>query len=125
MLVSLPVGLYTTAVLYFHHFLHWRGDQKAGKITPVVALGEHGARIIGALLLFIIALSIVVLAFTQTLPWYSAVAALTVIPVQMALRQANGELKNYLKLMAANMDNNILAALIIVAALLVRGFTHI
>ncbi len=124
-LVSLPVGLYTTAVLYFHHFLHWRGDQKAGKITPVVALGEHRARIVGALLLFLIALSIVVLAFTQTLPWYSVVAALTVIPVQMALRQAKGDLKSYLKLMATNMDNNILAALIIIAALLVRGFTHI
>lgn len=124
-LVSLPVGLYTTAVLYFHHFLHWRGDQKAGKITPVVALGEHGARVVGSLILFGIALTIILLAFTQVLPWYSAVAALTVIPVQMALRQANGELKPYLKLMAANMNNNLLAALIIMAALLVRGFAHI
>jgi 1,4-dihydroxy-2-naphthoate octaprenyltransferase len=124
-LVSIPVGLYTTAVLYFHHFLHWRGDQKAGKITPVVALGEHGARIVGALILVGIALAIIILAFTQVLPWYSVVAALTVIPVQLALRQANGELKNYLKLMASNMNNNLLAALIIVAALLVRGFTHI
>lgn len=124
-LVALPVGLYTTAVLYFHHFLHWRGDKKVGKMTPVVALGEHGARVVGALILFIIALSIVILAFTQVLPWYSAVAALTVIPVQLALRRANGNLQNYLKLMATNMDNNILTALIIIAALLVRGFTHI
>jgi 1,4-dihydroxy-2-naphthoate octaprenyltransferase len=124
-LVSLPVGLYTMAVLYFHHFLHWRGDEKAGKITPVVALGEHGARVVGALILAAIAFAIVVLAFTQVLPWYSVVAALTVIPVQMALRRANGELKHYLKLMATNMDNNLLAALIIIAALLVRGFTHI
>ncbi len=123
-LVSIPVGLYTTAVLYFHHFLHWRGDQKAGKITPVVALGEHGARIVGALILSGIALAIIVLASTQVLPWYSVVAALTVIPVQLTLRQANGELKNYLKLMASTMNNNLLAALIIVAALLVRGFTH-
>jgi 1,4-dihydroxy-2-naphthoate octaprenyltransferase len=124
-LVSLPVGLYTMAVLYFHHFLHWRGDQKAGKITPVVALGEHGARVVGALILFAIALTIVILAFTQVLPWYSVVAALTVIPVQMALRQATGDLAHYLKLMASNMNSNLLAALMIVAALLVRGFAHI
>lgn len=124
-LVSIPVGLYTTAVLYFHHFLHWRGDEKAGKMTPVVALGEHGARIVGALILAGVALAIIILAFTQVLPWYSVVAALTVIPVQLALRQANGELKNYVQLMASNMNNNLLAALIIVAALLVRGLTHI
>jgi 1,4-dihydroxy-2-naphthoate octaprenyltransferase len=125
LLVSLPIGLYTMAVLYFHHFLHWRGDQKAGKITPVVALGEHGARVVGALILSGIALIILVLASTQVLPWYSIVAALTVIPIQLALREANGELKYYLKLMATNMNNNLLAALIIIAALLVRGFTHL
>ena len=125
MLVSIPVGLYTMAVLYFHHFLHWRGDQRAGKITPVVALGEHGARVVGALILCAIALAIILLAFTQVLPWYSILAALTIIPVQLTLRQANGELKNYLRLMASNMNSNLLAALIIVAALLVRGFTHI
>ena len=124
-LVSIPVGLYTTAVLYFHHFLHWRGDQKAGKVTPVVALGEHGARIVGAFILFAIALAIILLAFTRTLPWYSAVAALTIIPVQIALREARGDLKSYLKLMASNMNSNLLAALIIIAALLVRGFTHL
>ena len=125
LLVSLPIGLYTMAVLYFHHFLHWRGDQKVGKVTPVVALGEHGARVAGALILATIALLLLVLAFTRVLPWYSAVAALTVIPVQLALREANGELKYYLKLMATNMNNNLLAALIIIAALLVRGFTHL
>src|SRR5581483_4436720 len=116
---------YTMAVLYFHHFLHWRGDKKAGKIRPVVALGEHRARLVGALILFAIALAILILAFTQILPRYSAVAALTVIPVQMALRQANGDLKHYLGLMASNMNSNLLAALIIIVALLVRGFMHI
>lgn len=124
-LVSIPVGLYTTAVLYFHHFLHWRGDKKAGKVTPVVALGEQGARVIGALILSGIALAIVLLALTQVLPWYSIVAALTIIPVQFALRQANGELKNYLQLMVSNMNNNLLAALIILVALIVRGIAHI
>lgn len=124
LLVSLPVGLSTTAVLYFHHFLHWRGDQRAGKITPVVALGEQRARMVGTLLLFAIALTTLLLALTQVLPWYSAVAALTVIPVQMALHRATGDLNHYLGLMASNMRSNLLAALIIAAALLLRGMTH-
>lgn len=125
LLISLPVGLYTMAVLYFHHFLHWRGDQKAGKITPVVALGEHAARVVGGLILGTIGLLLLILSFTQVLPWYSVIAALTVIPVQLALREARGDLPAYLKLMATNMNNNLLAALIIIAALLIRGFTHI
>jgi 1,4-dihydroxy-2-naphthoate octaprenyltransferase len=111
LLASLPIGLYTTAVLYFHHFLHWRADKVVNKVTPVVALGERGARIGGAIL--------------QVFPWYTAVAALTVIPVLLALRQANGSLKGYLKLMAANMNANLLAALLVLIALFVRGLAHI
>src|SRR5713226_313144 len=58
LLASLPVGLNTTAVLYFHHFLHWRADQEVGKFTPVVALGENRARIVGAILLSLVAATI-------------------------------------------------------------------
>src|SRR6202011_3116327 len=53
-LASVPIGLYTMTVLYFHHFLHWRADKAVQKTTPVVALGEHGARIVGAVLLLLI-----------------------------------------------------------------------
>lgn len=124
MLVSIPVGLYTMAVLYFHHFLHWRGDQQAGKMTPVVALGERSARLVGMLILLGIAVVFIILALMSALPWYSVIAALTVIPVLLALRQATGELHQYLKLMMANMNSNLLAALIILAALLIQGFAH-
>ena len=125
LLVSLPIGLYTTAVLYFHHFLHWRADAAVGKITPVVALQERNARIAGGILLALIALTIVIDAILNVLPWYSVIAALTVIPVYMALYHATGSLKNYLKLMAANMNGNLLAALLILAALVLRGFAHV
>lgn len=124
-LASLPVGLYTTAVLYFHHFLHWRADKVVNKVTPVVALGERGARIVGAVLLSLIAITLLLDAVLQVFPWYSAIAALTVILVFSALRQANGDLKGYISLMATNLNANLLAALVIVVALLVRGFAHI
>ena len=125
LLASLPIGLYTMVVLYFHHFLHWRADKTVGKITPVVALGEHGARIVGALLLLLIAIMLLVDVFLRALPWYSIVAALTIIPVQFALRNATGDLKQYLRLMAANFNGDMQAALLIVIALLVSGFVHV
>src|SRR5947209_3358706 len=125
LLAALPIGLYTTAVLYFHHFLHWRADKTVGKITPVVALGENGARIVGAILLFLIALTVLIDALLQVFPWYSIIAAFTIIPVLLALRQANGDLKHYLKLMASNFNADLQTALLFIVVLLMRGFAHI
>ena len=124
LLASLPIGLYTTVVLYFHHFLHWRADAKVNKVTPVVALGEARARTAGGVLLVLIALTILLDALFSVFPWYSAIAVLTIIPVLFALQQATGDLKGYVKLMAANLNANLLTALLVVVALLVRGFTR-
>ncbi|RAQ94863.1 prenyltransferase [Thermogemmatispora tikiterensis] len=123
-LAALPVGLYTTLVLYFHHFLHWRADREVDKKTPVVLLGEARARQLGAALLGLTALLIVIDILLGVFPWYGVLAALTVMPVYLALRRAQGELKQYLALMAQNMSSNLLAALLLVLALLVRGFMH-
>src|SRR5436309_8427568 len=71
LLASLPIGLYTTAVLYFHQFLHWRADQEVGKITPVVALGERRARIVGGILLWCVALTILLDILLKVFPWYT------------------------------------------------------
>ena len=125
LLASLPIGLYTTAVLYFHHFLHWRADQAVGKITPIVALGESSARLVGGILLSCVALTIFLDVLLNVFPWYSIIAAFTIIPVLLTLRQATGDLKNYLKLMASNRNGDLQATFLILLALLVRGFTHV
>ena len=122
LLASLPIGLYTMAVLYFHHFLHWRADKAVGKFTPVVALGEKGARLVGALILLLIAVTFIVDVYLKVFPWYAILAAFTIIPVEIALGQATGDLKHYFKLMATNMNANQIAALIILASLLASGF---
>ena len=124
LLASLPIGLYTMTVLYFHHFLHWRTDKEVGKITPVVALGEKGARIVGALLLLLIAVTLIVDVKLNVFPWYAIFAVLTIIPVEVALQQATGDLEHYIKLMSSNLNANLLSAFIILASLLVSGFTH-
>ncbi len=125
LLASLPIGLYTTAVLYFHHFLHWRADQAVGKITPIVALGERSARLVGGILLSCVALTIFLDVLLNVFPWYSIIAAFTIIPVLLTLRQATGDLKNYLKLMASNRNGDLQAAFLILLSLLVRGITHV
>ena len=125
LLASLPIGLYTTAVLYFHHFLHWRADQAVGKITPIVALGERSARLVGGILLSCVALTIFLDVLLNVFPWYSIIAAFTIIPVLLTLRQATGDLKNYLNLMASNRNGDLQATFLILLSLLVRGFTHV
>jgi 1,4-dihydroxy-2-naphthoate octaprenyltransferase len=124
LLASLPIGLSTMVVLYFHHFLHWRADKKVGKFTPVVALGEKRARIVGAVLLLLIAITLIVDVYLKVFPWYAIFAVLTIIPVVVSLQRATGDLKHYLQLMASNLNANLLSALIILASLLVSGFTH-
>lgn len=125
LLASLPIGLYTMAVLYFHHFLHWRADRAVGKITPVVALGEHRARIVGACILVLISTMMLIDVVLRVFPWYSAIAVLTVLPVLFAIRRATGNLKDYIDLMATNTSANLRTALLLILALLIRGFTGI
>lgn len=50
-IASLVPGLFTVSILYNHHFSHAPADKMAGKISPVVALGSHNARMISPLLL--------------------------------------------------------------------------
>lgn len=125
LLASLPIGLYTMSVLYFHHFLHWRGDLAAGKITPVVALGERGARIAGALILLLIALAFILDAALDVYPWYGAVAVLTILPAQLLLLHATSDIKFYLLLMATNFKGDVQAAVLVALALVIRGIFHI
>lgn len=125
LLASLPIGLYTTAVLYFHHFLHWRADLAVGKITPIVALGEYRARVVGAIMLGITGVLLLLDVWLQVFPWYSCVSVFTIIPVLLAIRQATGPLKYYLQLMATNLNANLQTAIVLLIALLIRGTTHL
>jgi 1,4-dihydroxy-2-naphthoate octaprenyltransferase len=122
--VSLAVGLYTMTVLYFHHFLHWRADRAVGKMSPVAALGEERGRVVGFALLGLVALAILVNCIVGALPWYAAFAALTVLLPINALRQADGSLPGYLRVMAHLMNGNLLAALILLAAIIAQGIVQ-
>lgn len=119
--VSVAVGLYTMNVLYFHHFLHWRADRAVGKMSPVAALGEERARVVGYALLALVGVVILIDSLTGALPWYAAFAALTVLLPINALRQADGSLPGYLRVMAHLMNGNLLSALIVLVAIIVQA----
>ncbi len=119
--VSLAVGLYTMTVLYFHHFLHWRADRAVGKMSPVAALGEERGRVVGFALLGLVALAIIINCVVGALPWYAVLAAPTVLLPINALRRADGSLPGYFRVMANLMNGNLLAALVLLAAIIVQS----
>ncbi len=120
-LVSIPVGLYTTAVLYFHHFLHWRADREVGKMSPVAWLGEIRGRQVGWGLLATCAVALVAACAVAALPWYAVAAVGTLALPAVALRQADGSLAGYGRLMAATINGDLLAALLVLVAIVVRA----
>ena len=120
--VSLAVGLYTMMVLYFHHFLHWRADRMVRKMSPVAALGEERAKVVGYVLLGLVGVALLVDSIVGALPWYAAFAALTVLLGVMALRRADGTLEGYGKLMGSVVQGDQLAAIILLVAIIVQGF---
>lgn len=80
-LASLPTGLYTTDVLFNHHFQHWRADRAVGKMTPVAALGEERAARV-SLALVGLAYGTILLAIRRgALPPTAALATVTAPPV--------------------------------------------
>lgn len=56
-LLSLPSGLLTTLLLFNHHFLHWRADKQAGKLTLVVVWGAQSAGVLSGAALYLLCLT--------------------------------------------------------------------
>lgn len=126
-LLSMPIGLLTTLVLFNHHFLHWQADKQAGKNTLVVVWGEKRALNFSKMMLFLAYAFLILCAVIGTLPLYSLLALFTIIPVY----RVYGRLKEhnpstaYLPLMGASLQASIRCGLIMMAALLVQGLIQL
>ncbi|WP_310551055.1 prenyltransferase [Paenibacillus glufosinatiresistens] len=122
-LLSLPVGLLTTLLLFNHHFLHWRADQRAGKKTVVVALGERRALRLSRLMLYVAYASVVVCAALGALPWYALLALPTAVPLIGAYRRLGAENPSqaYLPLMGASRSASVRCGSVMALALLLQG----
>ncbi|GAA0136406.1 1,4-dihydroxy-2-naphthoate octaprenyltransferase [Paenibacillus sp. YSY-4.3] len=122
-LLSMPIGLLTTLVLFNHHFLHWQADKQAGKNTLVVVWGEQRALGFSKLLLILAYAFLLLCIATGILPVYALVGLLTAIP----LYRVYGRLKEhnapaaYLPLMGASLQASVRCGLVMIAALLIQG----
>ncbi len=121
LLISLPVGLLTTLLLFNHHFLHWQADQQAGKRTLVVVWGEKRALKFSRLLCVIAYSCVVLCVVLQVLPWYALAALFTAIPfirVYRELKEVNPS-PAYLTLMKASQQASVRCGTLIVLSLLI------
>jgi len=122
-LLSLPIGLLTTLILFNHHFLHWQADKQAGKKTLVVVWGEARALSFSKLLLALAYLALIVCVLYGTLPLYSLVGLITAIPFYMVYgKLGNGnEAKAYIPLMGASLQAAVRCGAVMIAALIVQA----
>lgn len=123
-LLSVPVGLLTTLLLFNHHFLHWKADEQAGKRTLVVVWGERKSLIFSRVLLYMSYASLIVCVGFGVLPVYALLALLTAIaPVHVyrGLQPQNAS-PAYLPLMGASQQASVRCGAIMAVALLLQGF---
>lgn len=121
--LSLPIGLLTTLVLFNHHFLHWKLDLQAGKRTLIVVWGEAKALRFSKILLLIAAVSLILAILVGALPYYALIAWLALIP----LYNVYGKLKEhnpsraYLPLMGGSVQATTRFGLILIVILIIQG----
>ncbi|MFC4777256.1 prenyltransferase [Paenibacillus sp. GCM10023252] len=123
LLLSLPIGLLTTLILFNHHFLHWRADEQAGKKTLVVVWGEGRALKFSKVLLLLAVLSLGLCVILDALPVYSLFALLALIPlfnVYNKLDKVNPA-PAYIPLMGASVGATTRFGLILILCLILQG----
>lgn len=123
LLLSLPIGLLTTLILFNHHFLHWQADRLAGKNTLVVVWGEKRALRFSRILLLLACVSLIVCVFAGALPSYALLALITVIPLYMVYGrlQDSNRSEAYLPLMGASTKTALRCGGVLIVSLIVQG----
>ncbi|MDF2837066.1 MAG: UbiA prenyltransferase [Paenibacillus sp.] len=123
LLLSLPIGILTTLILFNHHFLHWEADRQAGKRTLVVVWGEKRALQFSQLLLMLAYVSLVLCVATGALPLYALLALLTAIPLYLVYGRLGAHNKStaYLPLMGASMQATNRCGGLLIVALILQG----
>ena len=122
-LLSLPIGLLTTLLLFNHHFLHWRADEQAGKRTLVVVWGEKRSLQFSKWLAALAYLALAACILFGALPDYAIIAIVTAAPLVNAYRslQAENPSTAYLPLMGASLKASVRCGLVMGACLLIEA----
>lgn len=125
-LLSLPIGLLTTLLLFNHHFLHWQADKQAGKNTLVVVWGEDRALRFSKMLLFLAYSTLILCVVLGILPFYALLALVTAIPLYLTYGRLNRDKQaiGFLPLMKASLQASVRCGLILMITLLISGIIH-
>lgn len=123
LLLSLPIGLLTTLILFNHHFLHWQADRQAGKRTLVVVWGERRALLFSRVLLALAYFTLVIGVMADALPIYALLALPTAIPLYLVYGRlsSHNESPAYLPLMGASLQATVRCGAILIASLIIQG----
>jgi 1,4-dihydroxy-2-naphthoate polyprenyltransferase len=115
-------GLLTTLVLFHHHFLHWRADASAGKMTPVAVLGPERALTVSMVAILVIEAVLIIQVIAGLWPPGALAAVPASVPVLAGIRRVrrNPILPNYLQLLGATLGSSVLTSLVLVASLSAR-----
>jgi 1,4-dihydroxy-2-naphthoate octaprenyltransferase len=117
---SVVPGLLTTLVLYHHHFLHWRADRAAGKMTPVAALGPERSLLVSTLAVVVIYVVLIVQVAIDLWPAWSLFALVTALPLAAAvarMRREHDEFPAVFQLLGSTLGASVLAGAIITLSL--------
>jgi 1,4-dihydroxy-2-naphthoate polyprenyltransferase len=119
---SLIPGLAITLVLFHHHFLHWRSDAAAGKMTPVASLGVQPALLVGKVVVGAIVVILVAQVFAGLWPPGAAAAALMAAPIIAANERAADQpgTESFMRLLGSSLGAAVGMSLILVVSLVVR-----
>ena len=120
---SFVPGMLTTLVLFHHHFLHWRADASAGKMTPVAVLGPERALSVSIATIVVAYGLLVAQSIAGLWPPGAIVAAAGAVPLVAAVRRARRDpiLPNYFQLLGSTLGASVLTAGVLVVSLIVRG----
>jgi len=120
---SLAPGMLTTLVLFHHHFLHWRADASAGKMTPVAVLGPDRSLSVSTAAIVVAYGILIAQAIAGLWPPGAIVAVVGAVPLVMAVRRARRDpiLPNYFQLLGSTLGASVLTSGVLVASLIVRG----
>ncbi|WNR46320.1 prenyltransferase [Paenibacillus roseipurpureus] len=126
LLLSLPIGLFTTLILFNHHFLHWQADRTAGKRTLVVVWGEKRALLFSKSLCALSYIVLITCVLVGVFPYYTLIALLTAVPLIKVYRNLKSENPSpaYLPLMGASLKATTRSGLIMMLALVVQAILN-
>jgi 1,4-dihydroxy-2-naphthoate octaprenyltransferase len=115
MWASAVPGALTTLVLYHHHFLHWRADRTAGKMSPVAVLGPERAMIVSGLAIIGVYVTLVAQVAIGLFPAWSLTALATAVPLAAAWSRAfrDPAVQNSLNLLGATLGASVLTGVAI------------